>query len=75
MWLYTADQLAESYFDTEGFSARLREEVARYNELVKKKQPTDEERAEIADLRIKLKNTMNNSALTSILEDIEDDKN
>lgn len=75
MWLYTADQLAESYFDTEGFSARLRDEVARYNELVKTTQPTDEERAERARLRIKLKNTMNNSTLTSILEDIEDDKN
>ena len=54
--LYSADGLAESYFDTDEYSDELKSKVERYADLVHKKEITEEERAERAKLRVELKN-------------------
>lgn len=54
--LYSADGLAESYFDTDEYSNELKRKVERYAALVRKKEITEEERAERAKLRVELKN-------------------
>lgn len=53
---YSADGLAESYFDTDEYSDELKSKVERYAALVYKKEITEEERAERAKLRVELKN-------------------
>lgn len=54
--LYSADGLAESYFDMDEYSDELKNKVQRYALLVHKKDITEEERAERAKLRVELKN-------------------
>lgn len=53
---YSADDIAEGYFDTEAYSEKLREKVERYRELVNSKAVSEDARAERARLRVELQN-------------------
>ena len=53
---YSAEGLAEGYFDADEYSDKLRERICRYQYLKQKEELTDDERAERAKLRIELKN-------------------
>lgn len=53
---YSADGLAESYFDTDEYSDEMKSRLERYADLVHKVEITEEERAERARLRMELKN-------------------
>ena len=53
---YSAEVLAEGYFDADEYSDKLRERICRYQYLKQKEELTDDERAERAKLRIELKN-------------------
>lgn len=52
---YSAEDIAEGYFDTEAYSEKLQNKVERYRTLTLLHSPTDEERAERARLRMELK--------------------
>ena len=62
---YSVDDIAEGYLDAEAYSAELSKKVKRYQELSERSQPTVEERAERADLRMELKDAR------EVLEKIE----
>ena len=53
---YSTDDVANGFFEAESYSVELEETVNRYKELLLKPDISDDERAERADLRIKLKN-------------------
>ncbi len=53
---YSSDGLAEGFFEAEQYSEELKNKVERYQCLVQKGNPTEEERAERARLRSLLKN-------------------
>lgn len=53
--VFSADQLAESYFEADEYADELKEKLARYEYLVKKDNANEEERAERAELRSALK--------------------
>ncbi|MDO5409100.1 MAG: AAA family ATPase [Lachnospiraceae bacterium] len=53
--VYSSEGLAESYFDADEYSEELKEKIERYEYLIKKMKPTDEERAERAKIRSELK--------------------
>ncbi|MCD7746003.1 MAG: AAA family ATPase [Lachnospiraceae bacterium] len=53
--LYSADGLAEGYFEADEYSADLRGKIERYRTLVDKSALSNEERAERAKLRCELK--------------------
>ncbi|MCD7954188.1 MAG: AAA family ATPase [Lachnospiraceae bacterium] len=54
--LYSADGLAEGYFEADEYSVDLRTKLERYRILLNKTSPSKEERAERARLRCELKN-------------------
>ena len=51
---YSADDVAEGFFGAESYSVKMGEKLKRYRELLDKKNITDEERAERAELRMDL---------------------
>ena len=53
---YSVDDIAEGYLDATAFSDELQKKAKRYQELYGRTNLSDEERAERADLRRKLKN-------------------
>ena len=53
---YSTDDVANGFFEAESYSVELEETLNRYKELLLKPDISDDERAERADLRIKLKN-------------------
>ncbi|WP_330686397.1 AAA family ATPase [uncultured Acetatifactor sp.] len=55
-FLYSADGLAEGYFDADAYAGELVRAMERYGHLKEKQNLTDEERAERAMLRSRLKN-------------------
>ena len=52
---YSAERIVEGYFGLDAYSEKLLTNVKRYAELVEKENPTEEERAERARIRIELK--------------------
>ena len=53
---YSTDDVANGFFEAENYSVELEETLNRYKELLLKPDISDDERAERADLRIKLRN-------------------
>ena len=60
---YSIDNVAEAYFDCEDYSISLEQKLLEYKSLLKKSDPTEEERIRRAELRTELKNI--NSTLSS----------
>lgn len=54
--LYSSDGLAEGYFGADEYADELKEKLNQYKELTGKINPTEEERARRAELRMELKN-------------------
>lgn len=54
--VYSSEGLAEGYFGVDEYSDELKEKIERYQMLVEKVEPTEEDRAERARLRCQLKN-------------------
>lgn len=54
--LYSADGLAEGYFGADEYSDELKEKLNQYKYLSGKRNPTEDERAQRARLRMELKN-------------------
>lgn len=65
---YSVDDIAEGYLDADAYSAELKKKAERYEELYNRSEPTEEERAERADLRLELKDA------EEVLEKIEGKK-
>lgn len=55
MSAYSAESIVEGYFDEQSYSEEIRRKILRYEELVFLQEPSEEERAERAELRIQLK--------------------
>lgn len=55
MFVYSADDLAEGFFEADEYADELKESMERYQYLVEKKDLTEDERAERANLRSRLK--------------------
>lgn len=53
--VFSADQLAESYFEVDEYAEELKEKLVRYEYLVNKNDVNEEEKAERAELRIELR--------------------
>ena len=51
---YSVDDVAEGFFEAESYSVKMEETLRRYKELLNKKDATDAERAERANLRMEL---------------------
>lgn len=54
---YSADDIAEGYFDADNYSEQMQNKINRYRELVAQKDLSEDERAERARLRMELKNS------------------
>lgn len=54
--VYSSDGLAEGYFGAEEYADELKEKIEKYKNLTEINNPTEEQRAERAKLRIDLKN-------------------
>lgn len=54
--MYSVDDLAEAYFDMDGYADVIKNKLDRYQELVELKDADEDERAERASLRLELKN-------------------
>lgn len=54
---YSADDIAEGYFDADNYSEQMQNKINRYRELVGQKNLSEDERAERARLRMELKNS------------------
>ena len=67
---YSADEIAEGYFDVQSYSATMQDKILRYQHLVKQEELSDSEKAERAQLRIELK-----TANKLLEEDISDEFN
>ena len=67
---YSADEIAEGYFDVQNYSATMQDKILRYQHLVKQEELSDSEKAERAQLRIELK-----TANKLLEEDISDEFN
>ena len=52
---YSADDIAEGYFDAQNYSETMQDKIFRYQKLVLKKELSNDEKAERAQLRIELK--------------------
>lgn len=68
--IYSADEIAEGYFDAQSYSATMQDKILRYQHLVKQEELSDSEKAERAQLRIELK-----TANKLLEEDISDEFN
>lgn len=71
--VFSSDDLAEGYFEVDEYSDKLKKNLERYEELCSKKELTEEERAERAELRIGFKNMSSelSGAAKEMFEDIE----
>ena len=71
---YSADEVAEAYFGAQDYSDELGSSLKRYKELCGKTEPTEDERAERAELRMKLKNISGELAprIAAEIEQFED---
>ncbi|MDO5392203.1 MAG: AAA family ATPase [Eubacteriales bacterium] len=70
---YSSDELAESYFNADEYSEELKFRIKRYQQLMEKKNPTEDERAERAQIRMQLKNIPTGIArdVKQMVEEIE----
>lgn len=70
---YSSDDLAEAYFNVDEYSSEMKNKIERYRYLLEKESPSEEERAERAELRIEFKNHSVNMAkeLKQIIYEIE----
>lgn len=55
MSAYSAESIVEGYFDEQSYSEEIRRKILRYEALAFLQEPSEEERAERAELRIQLK--------------------
>lgn len=71
--VFSSDDLAEGYFEADEYSNELKKQLERYEELCLKKDLTEEEHAQRAELRIKFKNLSSELSGTAKekFEDIE----
>lgn len=71
--VFSSEDLAEGYFESDEYSDELKRQLERYNELCFKEMLSEEERAERAELRIKFKNLSSelSGAAKEKFEDIE----
>ena len=53
---FSSDDLAEGYFEADAYSDELKNSLNRYEELCLRNDLTEDERAELAEIRIKFKN-------------------
>ena len=67
---YSADEIAEGYFDVQNYSTTMQDKILRYQHLVKQEELSDSEKAERAQVRIELK-----TANKLLEEDISDEFN
>ena len=70
---FSSDDLAEGYFEADAYSDELKNSLNRYEELCFRKDLTEDERAERAEIRIKFKNISSelSGAAKERFEDIE----
>lgn len=70
---YSSDELAESYFNADEYSEELKFRIKRYQQLMEKKNPTEDERAERAQIRMQFKNIPTGIArdVKQMVEEIE----
>ncbi len=71
--IYSSEDLAEAYFDADEYSENLKKKIEKYEELIKKENLTDDDRALRAELRYELgglSGEMSNEIKT-IFNDIE----
>jgi len=68
---YSSEEVAEAYFNAEEYSDSFRKQIIRYKELCEIERPTPNERAERAELRVKLKN-ISGALAPEIAEAMED---
>lgn len=70
---YSSDELAEGYFNADEYSEELKLRIKRYQQLMEKKDPTEDERAERAQIRMQLKNIPTGIArdVKQMVEEIE----
>lgn len=61
--MYSPEDIAEGYFNAENYSEKIKEMIKRYKVLSEQNLLTDDERAERAELRFKLKNSKGNLAV------------
>lgn len=73
---YSSEDIAEGYFNVDEFSEVLKSKAKRYDELANLKEPSEEERAERARLRMELKNSMLSIVydVTEMVDEIEGSK-
>ena len=70
---YSSDELAEGYFNADEYSEELKLRIKRYQQLMEKKDPTEDERVERAQIRMQLKNIPTGIArdVKQMIEEIE----
>ena len=70
---FSSDDLAEGYFEADAYSDELKNSLNRYEELCFRKDLTEDERAERAEIRIRFKNISSelSGAVKERFEDIE----
>lgn len=70
---FSSDDLAEGYFEADAYSEELKNSLNRYEELCFRKDLTEDERAERAEIRIRFKNISSelSGAAKERFEDIE----
>ena len=70
---YSIDNVAEAYFDSEDYSVELEQKLSEYKSLLKKSDPTEEERIRRAELRTEFKNINGtlSSRIKSEFEELE----
>ena len=70
---FSSDDLAEGYFEADAYSDELKNSLNRYEELCFRKDLTEDERAERAEIRIRFKNISSelSGAAKERFEDIE----
>ena len=70
---FSSDDLAEGYFESDAYSDELKNSLNRYEELCFRKDLTEDERAERAEIRIRFKNISSelSGAAKERFEDIE----
>ena len=71
LFAFSSDDLAEGYFEADAYSDELKKELEKYEKLCFKANPTEEERAERARLKIKFKN-LSSDLSASAKEKFED---
>lgn len=70
---YSSDEVAEGYFNVDEYSEELKQKIWRYQQLLNKRNLSEDERAERAEIRLELKNVSTSMAkdIKSMIEDME----